>query len=277
MIYLRHRPAAPLDEFIDFLWYYDQFFPDHSVEHVLPDGTCELVINLRDGPRKLFDRRDITRHQAFERGWFSGTHSGYIIIDALPNSSMIGAHFKPGGAGPFAGVPAHEVTDQVLDLEMLWGRDAWTLRDHLLEAREPKTRFQVLEDFLTNCLRRGPFLNHRRKRALFAVQQFLANAHPLCIRGVVNQLGISHKHFINEFRREVGLTPKLFCRIQRFHEVISRIGDHRPVCWADLAYSCGYADQSHFIHDFRAFSGLNPSLYLDRRMDDSHFVAVPPR
>jgi AraC-like DNA-binding protein len=40
-----------------------------------------------------------------------------------------------------------------------------------------------------------------------------------------------------------------------------------------VALSCGYFDQAHFNHDFRAFSGINPSTYLRDRTSRTH-VAV---
>jgi AraC-like DNA-binding protein len=80
-------------------------------------------------------------------------------------------------------------------------------------------------------------------------------------------LGLSHKHFISEFRREVGLTPKLFCRVRRFQQVLAQIHSRACVSWTDVAYNCGYFDQAHFINDFRLFAGVNPSTYLREQLD----------
>jgi AraC-like DNA-binding protein len=85
---------------------------------------------------------------------------------------------------------------------------------------------------------------------------------------------VSHKHFIHEFRRHVGLTPKVFCRIRRFQEVLARIQAQKQVNWIDIAYACGYYDQAHFIRDFQAFSGLNPSAYVGRALEDRNFVPI---
>ncbi len=85
---------------------------------------------------------------------------------------------------------------------------------------------------------------------------------------------MSHKHFIAQFRRHVGLTPKLFCRIRRFQQVLTQVASRRTVEWADVAYSCGYYDQAHFVHDFQRFSGLNPSTYLSERPEYPNFVPV---
>jgi len=71
----------------------------------------------------------------------------------------------------------------------------------------------------------------------------------------------------------VGLTPKLFSRIRRFQKVLAGVEDASEVDWARVALSCGYFDQAHFIHDFRAFAGVNPSTYLRYRTHRNH-VAV---
>jgi hypothetical protein len=92
----RRIPAAPLDAYVSWLWYFHDYYPDHERQFVMPEGTFELIINLEDRPRKLFDRGDFNRYRSFRRGWISGTHRGYLVIDALSGSSMIGAHFKPG-------------------------------------------------------------------------------------------------------------------------------------------------------------------------------------
>ena len=78
MIYHRHIPSPPLGHFVDWLWYYDHYWPDHDREHVLPDGTFELVINLRDERRKLFSR-DEWRSPAFPYPARQGT----AVIDFL--------------------------------------------------------------------------------------------------------------------------------------------------------------------------------------------------
>ena len=88
-------------------------------------------------------------------------------------------------------------------------------------------------------------------------------------------MGISHKHFIAQFRAVVGLTPKRFCRIRRFQQVLAEVEARQAVKWADLACACGYYDQAHFVHDFQGFSGLNPSAYLTQRGEYLNFVPMP--
>jgi methylphosphotriester-DNA--protein-cysteine methyltransferase len=64
------------------------------------------------------------------------------------------------------------------------------------------------------------------------------------------------------FREQVGLTPKLYCRLHRFQDVLRQIAVGAPVDWADLALAGGYCDQAHLANEFRDFSGISPSAYL---------------
>jgi AraC-like DNA-binding protein len=82
------------------------------------------------------------------------------------------------------------------------------------------------------------------------------------VSDVSGEIGLSPRRFIEVFKQQVGLTPKLFCRVRRFQRVLRRIYRREEVEWADLALSCGYFDQAHFIHDFKAFSGINPTAYV---------------
>lgn len=277
MIFRQHAPAEPLASYVEWLWFYEDLFPAHRREHVLPDGTFELIIDLRAEPRRTFDRESGCA-TLFRNAWVSGTHSRYIVIDALPGSSMIGAHFKPGGAAAILGLPADELRDQVVELEGIWGRAGAELREQLLAARGPAAKFAILERALSARLMRHRGDTTQERRVFWARDRLIDRGDALRISDVADQLGISHKHFIDEFRRHVGLTPKLFCRIRRFQDVLARVSGRAPVSWAEVACACGYYDQAHFVHDFRAFSGLTPTRYASSNgLEHVNFVPIDGR
>ena len=99
--------------------------------------------------------------------------------------------------------------------------------------------------------------------------------HTRTVAEVTGLIGLSPRRFIQVFSAEVGLTPKLFCRIRRFQRVVRHIAKEERVEWADVAADCGYFDQAHFIHDFRAFSGINPTTYLAQRTEHLNHVPIP--
>ena len=108
----------------------------------------------------------------------------------------------------------------------------------------------------------------------FALKEFQNATYTGTIAEVTEQTGLSSKRFISLFSQEVGLTPKLFCRIHRFQEALQIIRSGGHIEWADVALRCGYFDQAHFIHGFQAFSGLNPSAYLRQQGEFQNHIPL---
>ncbi len=243
----RHIPHPPLGHHIEWLWYYSDYQPDHGREHVLPDGGFELMFNLEDRPRKLFDRAKADQFHSFKRGWISGAQTEFLIIDALPGSSIIGAHFKPGGAARFLGLPAGELCRQVVELDDLWGADTWDWRERLLAAPRPRAKFDVLEQMLLQRLALTSAKPGGNEGVTWAIGKFMREPHLHSIAAVSRELGVSHKQFIEQFRREVGLTPKLFCRIRRFQEVLARIQSRTTVTEGYMTTGTWKVKDDHFV------------------------------
>lgn len=231
----------------------------------MPSGTFELVVNLREDEFRIFDptRPDIWTR--FSGAMVSGAYRRTFAIDARQHASVIGVHFRPGGAFPFLGAGAEELTDRHVDLDSLWGNAAVELRERLCAAKEPAERFRLLEKALLSFLVR-PTESHYAVR--FALGIFTHSDSSMQIREIAKQAGLSQRRFIEVFSKEVGLTPKLFCRLQRFQRAFSSLRQSPTPDWMQLIVDCGYFDQSHFIHEFQGFSGLQPSEFIARRSRD---------
>jgi AraC-like DNA-binding protein len=271
MISLRHVPRSSLSQFVDLLWLYEGYTQPHAKERVLPTGQMQIVINLLEDKSCVYDRDDTDRCQTFGGSLLAGAHSEYLVISTAMQASVVGVSFKPGGAFPFLRMPAGELRDTSVSLDTLWGAGAVDLRDRLLEAPTPQARIAVLERMLLNELTRGFDLHGA---VGFALRRFMAEPHVATVAGVTNEIGLSPKRFIQVFRDETGFTPKVFCRIRRFQQALDQMDGHRSVEWAKVALDCGYFDQAHFIHDFRAFSGINPTSYLAHRTPHRNHVPL---
>jgi AraC-like DNA-binding protein len=255
MIYHRRTPASPLAEFVELLWFFETTAAAHSSERVLPTGTVELVINLRD-------ETDVT----FE-AIVAGPHSRFFVLDTSRPASVIGVHFKPSGAFAFFALPMDELRNRHVPLDALWGGRAAELRERLLAADGAEAKLRVLERALLSLLLRPQSRHAAVGHALAAFRRG-----PRRIATVVDELGMSQRRFIRLFSDEVGLTPKSFCRIRRFQRTVSLLHGTQDVDWAATALACGYFDQSHMIHDFQDFAGLSPASYLARRTEHMNHV-----
>ena len=253
-----YRPRPPLSKFVDNFWLYEGHEPEHRTERILPTGRLELVINLRQNQLRFYDAERSENCSRFSGAIVSGA-SGRSFAPAA-ETSLIGVHFKPGGAFPFLGLPASDLADTHVDLDTLWGPSAGRLRERLCEARTSAERFQLLQEALLSRLCHGVEHHYAVPAAL---DMFGKNRARPRVREAAKHLGLSQRRFIQVFKAEVGLTPKLFSRIQRFQQSRTFIQHNPSINWADLAVDLGYFDQSHFIREFLEFSGLSPTDYMN--------------
>lgn len=257
-----YRPPAPLAAYVGLFWYYAGFVRGHARERLLPTGTIELVINLHEDEVRTYDPDDAGRCLRYPGSVVVGAHSRYFVLDTAEQNDVIGIHFKPGGAYPFLAPPADGFSNTHVGLESIWGPRTREIRERLLAAATPEARFAILEQALLARLRRAP---EPHPAVLHALRCIDGAPQLQTIARLTERLGLSPKRFIRLFSQQVGLTPKVYCRVQRFQRVIQGVQRQARVDWAGVAAGCGYYDQAHFIRDFRAFSGLNPGAYLGQR------------
>jgi AraC-like DNA-binding protein len=257
MFFRSHTPAPPLADFIEQFWYCADA-PAHLRGRILPNGTIELKVNLREDEVRI----DGPARRRLSGAVVSGVYGGFFVSDHAPHAALIGVHFRPGGAVPFLGVPAGELADTHVDLETLWGRSAAELRERLCTAATPEERFVLLERALTARLGRALARHRAVPIALAAFEQPEAR-----VRDVAAQVGLSQRRLIQVFAAEVGLTPKLYGRVRRFQRALALVRGVPAPEWARLAVECGYFDQAHLIRDFRALAGLSPVEYLRHRSE----------
>jgi AraC-like DNA-binding protein len=274
VLYLTHSPPPPLAGFVDHFWLLAGAQVPRQ-ERILPGGTIELVVNLHENEMRIYDPRRPERCRRFPGVVLSGTYSRAFICDATQHQSIMGVHFRPGGAVPFVSEAANAFADTHVDMADLWGRSAAELRERLCEATMPRERFRILEEFLMRRLHRHGHEGHPAVAA--ALSMFGPAGTAASVRDVARSVGLCERRFIQVFDTCVGVTPKLFCRLLRFQRARTVAQQVARVDWARLASACGYFDQSHLIHDFQEFSSSSPTQYLQRLrnagwLKDSHLA-----
>jgi AraC-like DNA-binding protein len=258
LMLLEHQPAAPLTSYVEKLWYCDGYQGVHRKERVLPNGTFQLVISLAEGPL-LAPGSPTEEWGQLAPSLVMGIRSHYSVIHTAMLQSAMGVVFWPGGARVFFDSPADAFYNESVPLDLLWGSKATDLRDRLRAASTAAKKFRVLEIALLERVKKGREL-HTAVR--YALREFARAPHIRSVLEVTKEAGLSRRRFAQLFREQVGLTPKLFCRLHRFRGVLRQIALGAPVDWADVALAGGYCDQSHLVHEFRDFSGISPSAYL---------------
>jgi AraC-like DNA-binding protein len=267
MLFRSYVPHGPLSEVIEDFWLYEDYDGEHPHETILPTGTFEIVFNLREDELRIYDVSDPGTCRRFSGAVISGPYAASFMSDAAEESSLLGVHFKPGGAFAVLGFPAGELASTHLDLETAWGPAAHTLRERLCALSEPAQRFRLLERFLLRRLFDGPDRHGAVGKGLAILMRTHGREK---IRDIAQALDLSQRRFADLFAKEVGLTPKLFGRVRRFQNAVTALGHATKLDWAQFAVECGYFDQSHLIHEFVEFTGLCPTDYWRRRSQLHH-------
>lgn len=263
MLYLERIPAAPLTSYIRTLWYAQAEDVAHRRERILPNGCTQIIVNLaRD---YVLDCLDDGLDSRMAPALVVGARSVYEIVDSSDMADLIGIVFQPGGFAPFAGDAADLFSNRSVALESIWGKDADELRDRLRELAGGQERLHCTERYLRKRFGEQVRMRRRSPEVNFALRYFAELPSVASVRETARQIGWSERKFSQMFREEVGLTPKVWCRIQRFQRAVRQLHTGVEVRWAELALDCGYYDQSHFANEFRAFSGVDISTYSARR------------
>lgn len=269
MIYVQRTPAAPLNQHVRLLWHAQAPKTLYGRERVLPTGYVQIILNLaRDF---VWDCPEGEKERQRPPSLIVGARSSYEIVDRSDMADLMGIIFQPGGFAAFSGDAVHAFSNRNVSLEEVWGAKARALRDWLREAHTTPAKLCALEQFLLNT-----FANRLPRNAVvdFALQRFARNSLASSVKEVASETGWSTRHFTQIFREQVGLSPKVWCRIRRFQKAVQQLHVGVDVSWADLALECGYYDQSHFANEFRAFSGIDATSYTAGRTLWANHVPV---
>jgi AraC-like DNA-binding protein len=263
----------PLRPFLKTLWLVDETASHRPVsvgrEHVLPTGAMHLVFRLSEHPVRLFNRPLDVAGETYGAAVVGGARASYYVKDVSAPACSVGVQLQPATAHLLFGASASELAGSHFRLQDLWGRFAVSVRERLQEERDPARRLDLLESLLAVRL---PKVLRLHPAVAMALERFTGAAN---VREVVAASGYSHRRFIGLFTEEVGLTPKLYCRVQRFQRALARVATNEASTWVDLALAAGYSDQSHFNREFAEFAGITPGEYRKLSPASPYHVPVP--
>jgi AraC-like DNA-binding protein len=244
------------------------------MDRFLPDGNTELIINLSEIPQFIYDNETLQEIQTCESAWVSGVRTRPITIPSGKGSRMLIVAFRKGKAHPFYPLPMSELTDHVVEADLVLGRGVLHLREQLLASQSVEQMFSRVERFLLQRAGAALTWDGSTRCIEYALANLTRQPDRLHFQRLSEQIGYSQKHFIHLFKAQVGTPPKQYMKIMRFQKAIIEIETGTTTHWSELALRNGFYDQSHFIHEFRMFSGFTPGEYIARKADTLNYVPV---
>jgi AraC-like DNA-binding protein len=250
----RELRLPALSALVDRVWHSDgtAAFPR---KRVLPNGRVEVLINLGP-PIRIAQGAGIG---ALTDACVSGLQSAPLVIEMAGRHAVLGIRLTPAGAYALFGAAAGEASGWTVELDALAGMGARELAGRCREAATAggalRTAAMWLAAHMAEGRRVAPALAH-------AAARIERSAGIVAIGTLAAEAGLSRPRFAGAFEAQIGVKPKLFARIQRFHRLLYALhADQRSL--AELALDAGYYDQPHMTAECRAFSGLTPAEYRD--------------
>ncbi len=253
MLFRTYPPAPNLRNWVRFYWSLEseQPYTHYGMASVCP----ELVFHYKG----RFD--DISANGELSPSFTAGlqapsrytkkfiTHTGFGIF---------GAYLYPQAVPQIFGCPAPALYNQMEDLQTLLGGEGSMLEEKIANSITHDQRITILNSFFEQRLAK---IKDQYNPVFGAICNIVHNNISNPVKKTASEYYLSERQFERQFIRYAGMSPKLFSRIVRFHRALEMY-DRQKKSLTQIAYDCGYYDQSHFIHDFREFSGQQPGEYF---------------
>ncbi len=229
--------------------------PGAAGDPILPDGRPELVLHLGD-PFEVLD--EAGRGTIQPAIIFAGQLLSRLLLRPTGRTAMLGVRFHPHGGAALLAIPQHQLMGAPFGLEDLHPalmRDVAAVRDTARGLAEAAADIQRV---LLRWIRRDAL----DARVTFAVDAIARAKGQVSFDGLAGDVNLTRRHLERRFLEHVGVTPKRLARIARFQHALQLLESGEAGSGAATAAACGYADQSHFVRDFRQLAGCPPSAHL---------------
>lgn len=254
MIYQKHIPKFPLDNYIDSIIYIE----GNNKGTGLPKTAMSLIFNLEDS-FKLFTDKEFTKYIDYKKHWVAGLQTKPTNVESYGTSKMLVVQFKTLGAFIFLNDPLHYYTDNYISLDNIFNKEANETWEQLQEAQSLNEKFLFVENFLYRKLLTNKLPN---KKLISTIEILLDNRTNLSINEICKQFNISRKHLNNLSKEYAGVSPKMLSSLNRLQTTLKTISSSKSDKLTNVAYELEYFDQAHFNNDFKRFTNIKPTEYV---------------
>lgn len=219
---------------------------------LFPNGYSGIFFNFGNtGKITLRSNVDVPAVSVF------GQIDRHFTVQHSPGFYTLGVLVKPAVLSKLLRINMGEFTNNAFDGALI-RKDLSMLRIDLEESQSVVGKIILIERLIGKLISSTPQKVSMVDYALQLLQQPVS--HP--IQKIARRLQVSERHLENQFRIQVGLTPKTYSLLVRFKRIEQQLRKLSTVRWQDLSFADEYFDQNHFIKDFKRFTGLTPTSYL---------------
>ncbi|MBS1659598.1 MAG: helix-turn-helix transcriptional regulator [Bacteroidetes bacterium] len=257
MTYREIIPGSTLRQYVKCYYIYESDSEAAFDDTVFPSGCMEIIFNLGTGHWQTAPGgSNFITHPGIEL-W--GQITRPLPVRSIGKNTMLGIRFFSHSAAYFLHEQMDKLNNQVLDVSDVSGQAMRELHARLLEAETWNKRIELIETFLLYSLSHSESRLSKVTLVSNVMKELRKEDFFDNINTVASRYGITSRYLQKLFLQHTGLTPKLYSKINRFQNSLRLIAK-KDISLTSVAYDCGYFDQSHFIREFKSFTGLTPSV-----------------
>jgi AraC-like DNA-binding protein len=260
--YKEFRPSEPLQPFVENYWYqvFDGDSREESPEQVcLPLGMSQIIVHVHQQESHAFFN---AAWQSLPHAFFVGIYKDAVTWKTKGYSVCFGINLKPENLAELFNVPAAAIFNDYTDVNNFRNPGIDEMADRMYGQEDPAALISIAETCLLKRLKDIQSTKHYLQYAAEIIRREKGN---ISIESLCRNLYVSERQLQRSFRDSLGTSPKTYTRIIRFRNAYRHLrqAEEKKIAWASLSFDCGYADQAHFIRDFKEFSGVSPTLMVD--------------
>ncbi|MES2111954.1 MAG: helix-turn-helix domain-containing protein [Bacteroidota bacterium] len=268
MNYYTIQPPLALQPYVRCFWVLEHELgadEDSYVYRSVADGCVEMVFHYQSAFDELVT--DGVAHN-----WLSGMHfqsSKFRRFETRQSFGIFGAYIYPFAVPVLFNIPSAETSNEMLGLDVFLGREGSELEEKMMLADCNYKRAEILSEWLQKRL-----LNIKNKDVAIAtaVKHVIHSAKISTVEQLASRFNLSERQFNRKFKEYAGFSPKMYMRLTRLNKAIKQQVTDKPL--GQVAYECGYYDQSHFIHELKEFTGYHPSFYFSGKAEGTEWLYI---
>lgn len=231
-------------------------YDEDVMERVIPTENIQLMFHYKS-PFVVFHSNDSVIRQP--RSIISGLSDNYSDVSTAGETGVVFISFHPIGACHFFNFPLSEIENQSVDLTDIFNSEIRQIEELLYIKDTISGKVSVIENFLIR--RYSPISSHDGiliQKGIEIVKNCKGQTNA---KYLSECLYTSPKTLERKFAKYLGKTTKQIIKLMRFHEVLHNLSGINELSLTEHAYNNGYFDQSHFIHDFKSYTGYTPKEF----------------
>lgn len=237
--------------------------PVDDMKLVVPNGNLKLTVSYQNGIVAALNGKTFASKE------HDITLTGFIDVPVILDveedvaTETIGIEFTPHGAYRFFHFNLNHIQNQIYSLTDVLGNTGKQLIEQMNNMISTQQKIIALQQFLLKQLS----LQQQDLIFDYCIEKITASKGKITIKELEKKTGYSSRWLNIKFIEKIGVSPKNLASIIRFKQYYEAFVNNTDSAFFRKDFYELYYDQSHFIKDFKRFTGLPPTRF-EKQVND---------